>query len=271
MIAPFNLQDIRSSHEHDFFCARRAQGRECFPNRRSIDLKICGWDFTESQVVPDPLPFRLRWHRRLHKMEAYSRLVLERLPHRMPRPKESSRACHLTAPTVAQNPEGFASARDGSATTRCPKPNASPELLFEAQSVPVSLGDRSLTELAPPPSSGRQGELWKTFIVILRKVPLQTWSVILGLIFSLVQPLKALFTPVPSWTGNKIQNAPDGNPPLHVILETAEYLGAVTVPLALIQLGASFGRLKVRTTTHQTSCSRAHLGGEIFRWPLLCL
>lgn len=39
-------------------------------------------------------------------------------------------------------------------------------------------------------------------------------------------------------------NAPDGNPPLSWLLDTAAFIGAMTVPMALILLGSSFARLK---------------------------
>jgi hypothetical protein len=54
-----------------------------------------------------------------------------------------------------------------------------------------------------------------------------------------------LFVPVSGWTSDKIPNAPDGNPPLSFIIDTAAFLGGVTIPAALVLLGASFARLKV--------------------------
>ncbi len=45
-----------------------------------------------------------------------------------------------------------------------------------------------------------------------------TTSLVISLPIALVTPLKALFTTVDGWTGSKIPNAPDGNPPLSFIL-----------------------------------------------------
>lgn len=83
-----------------------------------------------------------------------------------------------------------------------------------------------------------------------------------SLCIALVQPLKALFIDVsaeggPSWKG------PDGRPPLAflidtgllashrcqhskpILLLTAAFLGAITIPLSLVLLGASFARMKI--------------------------
>jgi predicted permease len=72
-----------------------------------------------------------------------------------------------------------------------------------------------------------------------------TIATLLGISCSVILPLKALFTYTEGWTGGRMPDAPDGNPPLAFILETAAFLGAMTVPAALILLGASFARLKV--------------------------
>jgi len=83
-----------------------------------------------------------------------------------------------------------------------------------------------------------------------------------SLCIALVQPLKALFVDVsaeggPSWKG------PDGKPPLGFLIDTgsstsghgrrgqlipfqiAAFLGAITIPLSLVLLGASFARMKI--------------------------
>ena len=83
-----------------------------------------------------------------------------------------------------------------------------------------------------------------------------------SLCIALVQPLKALFVDVsadggPSWKG------PDGKPPLAFLIDTgssvsgdgrrnqlipsttAAFLGAITIPLSLVLLGASFARMKI--------------------------
>jgi hypothetical protein len=103
------------------------------------------------------------------------------------------------------------------------------------------------------------------------KLFLQTFSMVFApinlvicasLCIALVQPLKALFVDVsaeggPSWKG------PDGKPPLAFLIDTgssmpyhgecsqlipstiASFLGAITIPLSLVLLGASFARMKI--------------------------
>jgi hypothetical protein len=70
-------------------------------------------------------------------------------------------------------------------------------------------------------------------------------SIAIAIPCGIISPLKALFIPVPNWTGDRVPNAPDGNPPLAFILDTAAFIGAISIPAALILLGASFARLTV--------------------------
>ncbi|KAF8518031.1 auxin efflux carrier [Hysterangium stoloniferum] len=71
-----------------------------------------------------------------------------------------------------------------------------------------------------------------------------TVTVVLSIPIALIQPLKALFVDTtriggPDWKG------PDGHPPLFFMIDTASFIGSITVPMALIVLGASFARLKM--------------------------
>ncbi|GLB38694.1 putative auxin efflux carrier [Lyophyllum shimeji] len=68
---------------------------------------------------------------------------------------------------------------------------------------------------------------------------------------ALIPPLKGLFVDLPhsSSTSNfanpHIPAAPDGHPPLAVILDTASFIGGASVPLGLICLGSALARLKI--------------------------
>jgi len=70
-------------------------------------------------------------------------------------------------------------------------------------------------------------------------------SILIAIPCGIISPLKALFIPVTGWTRDRVPNAPDGNPPLAFIIETAAFIGAISIPAALILLGASFARLTV--------------------------
>jgi hypothetical protein len=70
-------------------------------------------------------------------------------------------------------------------------------------------------------------------------------SIAIAIPCGIISPLKALFVQVDGWSGTRVPFAPDGNPPLAFITDTAAFIGAVSIPAALILLGASFARLKV--------------------------
>lgn len=55
-----------------------------------------------------------------------------------------------------------------------------------------------------------------------------TVAIILGIICSVISPIKALFVPVDGWSGTRIPYAPDGKPPLSFITDTANFLGTST-------------------------------------------
>ncbi|EJF62213.1 auxin efflux carrier [Dichomitus squalens] len=71
-----------------------------------------------------------------------------------------------------------------------------------------------------------------------------TCTLAVSLPIALVQPLKALFVDV-SATGGPSFKGPDGRPPLAFMIDTANFMGGITVPLALVLLGASFARIKL--------------------------
>lgn len=67
-------------------------------------------------------------------------------------------------------------------------------------------------------------------------------SLITALIVALSPPLKALFVP----TSFPMPNAPDGQPPLSFVIDITSYVGAASVPIGLLLLGATIARLKVK-------------------------
>lgn len=69
-----------------------------------------------------------------------------------------------------------------------------------------------------------------------------TIAILLAFPISLVRPLKGLFVPLDN---SPIPNAPDGNPPLYFIYDTTNFLGAASVPLGLVCLGAALAKMQV--------------------------
>ncbi|ELU40798.1 auxin efflux carrier transmembrane protein [Rhizoctonia solani AG-1 IA] len=82
-----------------------------------------------------------------------------------------------------------------------------------------------------------------------------TSSMVVSFIVALVPQLKALFIAPPAGSNIHIHHAPDGLPPLNMIMDTATFIGNASVPLGLICLGSALARLQV-----PKPISRAPLG-----------
>ncbi|KAJ7718718.1 auxin efflux carrier transmembrane protein [Mycena maculata] len=67
-------------------------------------------------------------------------------------------------------------------------------------------------------------------------------AILASFIIALVPQLKALFVDV---AGTHIPNAPDGQPPLAFVMDAATFIGAASVPMALVCLGSALARLRV--------------------------
>lgn len=68
-------------------------------------------------------------------------------------------------------------------------------------------------------------------------------SIILAFIIAIVPVLKALF--VPDVPGVTMPLAPDGQPPLAILLNTLTFIGGASVPLGLMTLGSALARLEI--------------------------
>lgn len=67
-------------------------------------------------------------------------------------------------------------------------------------------------------------------------------SLIISIAIAMAPPLKALFVP----SNFDIPDAPDSQPPLSFVMDIASYIGAASVPLGLLLLGATISRLQVK-------------------------
>ncbi|KAF8603190.1 auxin efflux carrier [Ceratobasidium sp. AG-I] len=109
--------------------------------------------------------------------------------------------------------------------------------------------------ITPPKPTGlkRAFQLIRTFLSALASPPTITMAV--AFLVALVPTLKALFiTPAPD-SNIHIGAAPDGLPPLSIILDTATFIGGASIPLGLICLGSALARLQA-----PKPISRAPLG-----------
>lgn len=96
--------------------------------------------------------------------------------------------------------------------------------------------------------SKSSNSLWETiksgFVLCITSFKRPTaFLTLLGISVALVPWLKALFSPFKRHVD--YPNAPDGNPPLHFVIDTLTYIGNSEVPLGLFLLGATLGRLEV--------------------------
>ncbi|POY70960.1 hypothetical protein BMF94_6022 [Rhodotorula taiwanensis] len=101
-----------------------------------------------------------------------------------------------------------------------------------------SIADHALT---PQSRSMRILLAVKDFVLSLLTPP--TIALVLALICALVKPLKALFTTVPDYGWHP--TAPDNEPPLAILLDTATFIGNASVPLGLLVLGSTLGRMRI--------------------------
>ncbi|BEJ12505.1 hypothetical protein CspHIS471_0209650 [Cutaneotrichosporon sp. HIS471] len=238
--------------------------------------RMCGWDFAEDRRVSNET-FKQRWSRRLSKLQrclsrcrgnslaaapqdgsvgpgrpkVESKTSLEQFegPAKVstlgrmtsqtlssPPTVDSTKRIPATLPTVEDRDVLESPFRSLNATP-------TPQTFDEHDDSPSSQSDgRPLSMTSEKPVA--RPMLLVRAVGIIQHVPMATWSVVAGLLCSLIQPLKALLTTTESWTGSRMPNAPDGNPPLFFLLDTTAYLGALTVPLGLMLLGSSFARLQ---------------------------
>lgn len=80
---------------------------------------------------------------------------------------------------------------------------------------------------------------------LLKPLPI---VIVFAIVISLVNPLKALFLPPSTNFQPRFRPvAPDGQPPLAFVLDTATFVGAASVPIGLVCLGSALARLRWHT------------------------
>lgn len=96
----------------------------------------------------------------------------------------------------------------------------------------------------PNPPNTIMAKIKKRLLTVLKNIlsPV-SMTLIISLAVAMAPPLKALFV----HSTFDIPDAPDGLPPLSFIIDITSYIGAASVPLGLLLLGATIARLKVGT------------------------
>lgn len=119
-------------------------------------------------------------------------------------------------------------------------------------------------------SVSRRLRLRRTLFTFLRNLLMPTSaSILVSFAIALVTPLKALFIPV---EGTHIHAAPDGQPPLAFVMDTANFIGAASVPMGLVCLGSALARLHVPRGSWNTLPVGAILAfsvGKLLVFPVL--
>jgi len=161
--------------------------------------------------------------------------------------------CHYTTPVLGRSP--FCSATPtvvGFPLSRVASPAPTVIAVAEPSLPSPSLLPTTCEKLSSdsPPINPeiRYPKLVRVFNALLYAILTPpSFSIILSLIIAFIHPLKSLFVPVRSSTSVHIHSAaPDGGPPLAVIFDTAGFIGAASVPLGLISLGAALARLTIQ-------------------------
>ena len=85
---------------------------------------------------------------------------------------------------------------------------------------------------------------WKRFLAeLLKPIPI---VILIAIVIALVNPLKALFLPPSINFQPRFRPvAPDGQPPLAFLLDTATFIGAASVPIGLVCVGSALARLRM--------------------------
>jgi len=90
-----------------------------------------------------------------------------------------------------------------------------------------------------------QSHLKRFLVELLKPMPI---VIVLAIVIALINPLKALFLPPSANFQPRFRPvAPDGQPPLAFVLDTATFVGASSVPIGLVCLGSALARLRSDT------------------------
>lgn len=99
----------------------------------------------------------------------------------------------------------------------------------------------------------------KLLITLQNLVTPVSMAISLGLITAITPALKYLFV-IPTKPNINYPTAPDGKPILSILIESASFLGAAAIPLALIITGASFARMSISRETSNSLPFKAIFG-----------
>lgn len=106
----------------------------------------------------------------------------------------------------------------------------------------------AVEETVEPPATGKDEttikKFTRRFLLTIRnfRTP-NSMSLIISIGIAMAPPLRALFVK----TNFYMPSAPDKKPPLSFVMDFTSYVGAASVPLGLLLLGATIARLKIKS------------------------
>lgn len=122
--------------------------------------------------------------------------------------------------------------------------------IFEEQtSTPLPDRKSSLTSLSAhdePQRTSRRRRAWNgAKSIVKHTLSPPTISLVCSIIIGVIPQLRNLFVPADPSDPSFSPQAPDGLPPLSTIYDAAAFIGAASVPLGLIILGASIATIEI--------------------------
>jgi len=212
-------------------------------------LRLVALDYTHGVSAEDERrsedgefgTFRKYLNRLLRGMPMAHELEEERRTHfnddkaMSPRPDAEA---EMDSATSTATPATLEDTREGSIASR------------ESRSVPNSSSPKSdkdsASQKAPSRRPTRKEQLWAGVKSCVRHTfTPPTISLVCSIIIGVVPYLRNLFVAPDAANSHFSPKGPDGNPPLSTLYDAASFIGAASVPIGLIVLGASIAMIQI--------------------------
>ncbi|KAI0249429.1 auxin efflux carrier [Lactifluus subvellereus] len=202
---------------------------------------IIAKDFEGPDVESEELRETMRIRRKLLAEAIFSFIRLRRLFRHFEKPCDAeARDNYQEKEVVSRRETASSKARSEWATLTASSPTSTENN--------IHFGHLGLPESAPPTANHQSSRHVhsgpKRFLAeFLKPMPI---VIVFAIVIALVNPLKALFLPPSTnFQPHFRPIAPDGQPPLAFILDTATFVGGASVPIGLVCLGSALAHLRV--------------------------
>ncbi|OCF62002.1 hypothetical protein L486_01668 [Kwoniella mangroviensis CBS 10435] len=232
--------------------------------------RMCAWDFQENRRRPDQPPLKERWSSQLEltkeKITKWTGMRNRHAGTNIDMESQTIPGMEMmgNADDGAEQDNNFGQNNIEPYIPASNSPGNSSQEIVPMARIPTvdnatSLGRNSskasdIQRTSGPAPSIHESDnvllvqpLWKKILLTIYDLPNVTKAIIISIPIATVQPLKSIFAETEGWSRIRMPYGPDGNPPLHFVIEFSSFLGAIAVLGALLLLGASFARLRVST------------------------